>query len=315
MNTNITNRYAIVVTTSIKYLQSNIVDDVIITGIASIINILIIFITIIKEPFKSSNGVKSVVILYSISGLFYNVIKLVQYLFCYLMNAYKFKTVILISTFFTQFNLFLYNFYFLVPLIITYWRYMLIVHNRNVSFFENLIISVMAVIFNFITLIHTLFFSNDIYKNSAFSAYYSYGSLTDDVFAWFDMMPQIIGCTISLILNGLILLKIRNEKKQASSVKKNNSNEVSLTINLLIQTILPLFLVVYANVLYYFIFQLNIPSVLARKLYEILDLSYRILCPISLVLFMKIYRSYFKKIFCFEKITSTKISMTKNIYV
>uniref|UniRef100_A0A0K0FAK3 non-specific serine/threonine protein kinase n=1 Tax=Strongyloides venezuelensis TaxID=75913 RepID=A0A0K0FAK3_STRVS len=77
-------------------------------------------------------------------------------------------------------------------------------------------------------------------KTSQYSSYYSYGSLEDDVIAWFDMIPQIIGCTIGLILNVIIIIKIKNDTMKSVSSKKNSTNEVALTINIIFHTIMPL---------------------------------------------------------------------------
>ncbi|CEF61152.1 Hypothetical protein SRAE_0000028000 [Strongyloides ratti] len=192
---------------------------------------------------------------------------------------------------------------------------MLIVQNRRINIYENLIFSISITLFNLSAFINSIFFSKFLYKNGAFSGFYSYGTIEEDIFAIFDIFPQISGCIISLILNGIILIKIRHEKKQAASMIKGGTNETTLTINILFHTIMPLFLVIYANVYYHLAFQYNIQSKVAEKIFVLLDLSYSIVCPLSLILFIGIYRSYFKKIFCFNKITLTKVSMTKNIMV
>uniref|UniRef100_A0A0N5A632 Serpentine receptor class gamma n=1 Tax=Parastrongyloides trichosuri TaxID=131310 RepID=A0A0N5A632_PARTI len=312
---NISRNYVIV---SVKptYLDKQIVSDLAVPLLAFSINLSLILLTLLKEPFKSAVGVRNVVLLQCFGGLFYTSFKLVTFISAFIWTKYKIKFSILVSTFYVQFNMFLYNFNYSVPSIITYWRFILIMFHRETSIYENIAVGIFTLLFNFVSLIHTTFFATNMYPNSMFTAFYTYGSILEEIFPWFDMAPQIISGSIAFILNIILLVKIRIEKKKTALNKKNASGEISLTVNLLFHTIMPLILILYANIYYSLLFFAGMESVVAEMVYDYMELFYLVICPVSLVLFIELYRRFFFSLYYDKKMNnkvSVKISYTKTI--
>uniref|UniRef100_A0A0N4ZB24 Serpentine receptor class gamma n=1 Tax=Parastrongyloides trichosuri TaxID=131310 RepID=A0A0N4ZB24_PARTI len=286
-------RNDILVSVKPSYLDKKIFEDLILPFVALTIDVSIITLTVFKEPFKSAIGVKNVVILQCLGGLGYTTFKLCNYISAIIWIKYKVRFTIVISTFYIQLNYFLYNVNFTVPSIITYWRFMLIVYQRETSAFENIALAIFSLLFNFICLIHTTLYATNLSQSSLFTKFFTYGPMLEDYMAWFDIAPQVISGIIAFFMNIGILVKIRIETIKTVARSKSYSNEVTLTINLLFHTIMPLFFIFYANIYYNILINAGIESPIAAKIYHFLELSYLIISPLSLVLFIKSYRNYF----------------------
>uniref|UniRef100_A0A0N4ZZU9 G_PROTEIN_RECEP_F1_2 domain-containing protein n=1 Tax=Parastrongyloides trichosuri TaxID=131310 RepID=A0A0N4ZZU9_PARTI len=97
---------------------------------------------------------------------------------------------------------------------------------------------------------------------------------SDEIYNYLDMTPQ-------------------NEKKNSKNRASKGYDEIILTINLMFHTVFPFILLIYANLL------ISIPGfgitiygkTPAFETYGVIDIIYRFLSPITMIIFMDVYRN------------------------
>ncbi|CEF69720.1 Hypothetical protein SRAE_2000436700 [Strongyloides ratti] len=207
-----------------------------------------------------------------------------------------------------QFYFVLYNLYYISPFCITYWRFILIFFNRSVLLFENIIIAIIALIPSFVAFINCVFFSNIIYSDDTFEYKHYYSS---SLFVYMDLLPQVTSSIFALILNILILIKVNIINKKSKEFISTKKSEVPLTINLMFHSICPLILLIWINMMVIFRVTHNSKGekTIWFFIYAQFDLIYRILSPITMIIFIEAYRNGILKWFkCGNKKLFIKVS-------
>uniref|UniRef100_A0A0K0EJH0 G-protein coupled receptors family 1 profile domain-containing protein n=1 Tax=Strongyloides stercoralis TaxID=6248 RepID=A0A0K0EJH0_STRER len=288
----------------LEQLKFSISSHVLIT----LVNAIIILITHFKKSFKLKLEIKKIVFLFCYTGLFLDIwFVSSQFIFYIVGLKYKKMSILLVDSI-GQFYFVLYNIYYITPFCITYWRFISIFFNRTVLLFENITIAVITMIPSFVASINCVFFSNVVFSDDTFEYKHYY---SDAIFEYMDLFPQVASSFLALILNVMILIKVNVSAKKSSDKLLNRKSEIPLTINLLFHSICPLILLIWANTMSILRVTHNSKGEKSNlfMVYVNLDMVYRILSPITMILFMKAYRNGFLRwIGCENKKLFIKIS-------
>uniref|UniRef100_A0AAF5DFA8 G-protein coupled receptors family 1 profile domain-containing protein n=2 Tax=Strongyloides stercoralis TaxID=6248 RepID=A0AAF5DFA8_STRER len=300
---NITNMVSIYYEGPLEQIKGSILSHVFIT----LVNVIIILITHFNKSFNLKLEIKKIVFLFCYTGLFLDIWFISSQFIFYIIGLQHKKMHILLVDLIEQFYFVMYNIYYITPFCITYWRFILIFFNRTVLLFENIIIAIITMIPSFVAFINCVFFSNIIYSDRTFEYKHYY---SDSIFEYMDIFPQVASSFLALILNIMILIKVNISAKKSSDKSFNKKLEVPLTINLLFHSICPLILLVWANMMMFLRATHNSEGEKSNLFlaYAHLGMTYRILSPITMILFMESYRSGFLRwIGCEKKKSFIKV--------
>uniref|UniRef100_A0A0N5B7N0 G_PROTEIN_RECEP_F1_2 domain-containing protein n=1 Tax=Strongyloides papillosus TaxID=174720 RepID=A0A0N5B7N0_STREA len=273
-------------------------------------NTLIIFFAKTKSKIKPDTfRVVTTASVTSIISLFLTSLCSYLWWFSYLTNI---KVSLTLSNTTCQVRFFGQNLIFVIPFIVSVWRFNVLVTKLNLNFlcyFTLFILSMCPTIYSFID---SVMISKNIAENDIFTYNISY---TSPFVSFLYFITQILSPSISLCLSFIILSKIRKHIKMTRKITSSDNHMQYLTYSLITNSITPI-VGGLPNFVCYTLFSFGFTI---ERIYwnfsEAMLLLLGGMTPLLMIVFMPSFKSQFISFLCcrINQVLTTEVFNTKTI--